>query len=84
MSYCKFGNHSRHRRPLYWHTLHKAIFDADLRLSGELWVNGQADPIVKRRLRYLLRGIDTHGGKQYREKSLNNFVARLRALEARG
>ena len=68
MSHCKFGNHSRHRWPLYWHTLHKVIFDADLRLSRELWVNGQAARIVKRRLRSLLRHIDTHGGKQYREK----------------
>ena len=57
---------------------------APLHLSGDLWVQGRAAPLVKSRLRALLRDIDTRGGMQYREKSLNNFTARLRALEARG
>lgn len=56
---------------------------APLHLSGDLWVRGVAAPIVKRRLVHLRGADDTRGGRRYRERSLNNFVARLRALEAR-
>ncbi|KAK0509806.1 hypothetical protein JMJ35_008200 [Cladonia borealis] len=83
ISYCKFGGHSRARKPKYFKTLQDAIMKAPLDLSGDLWVQGRAARLVKSRLRVLLRGIDTRGGMQYREKSLNNFTARLRALEAR-
>ena len=54
-----------------------------INLSGDLWVAGRACPLVKRRIRHLRRGKDNGGSIAYREKSMNNFVARLRALEAR-
>ena len=56
---------------------------APVHLSGDMWVSGRAAPLVKRRIREMRQGKDKWGSIQYREKSLNNFVARLRALEAR-
>ena len=56
---------------------------APVNLAGALWVNGQAAPIVKRRIRENPNSSKRWGSIRHREKALNNFVARLRALEAR-
>ncbi len=82
MSMAEFGKHDR-KRPGYFYTLGEAIMKAPINLSGDLWVAGRACPLVKRRIRHLRLGKDNTGSIAYREKSLNNFVARLRALEAR-
>ncbi len=72
-----FGHHQRGRP--YFKTLGEAIFKAPIDLSGDLWVNGQAAPIFKRRIRHLRLGSDRWGAIGHRENALNNFVARLRS-----
>ena len=57
--------------------------DDTLELSGGLWVNCRATPVIERRLRATLKGDDWSCRVNYLEKALNHFVTRSRALEAR-
>lgn len=78
---CEFGHH-RPGRP-YFNTLEEAIFKPPIDLSGDLWVSSQTAPIIKRRIRHLRLVCDRWSAINHRGKTLNNVIARLRALEAR-
>ena len=55
----------------------EAITKAPLHLSGDLWVSGRVGAKITRRIHHLRLGKDEWESIQYREKPLNNFVARL-------
>ena len=77
-----YGRHSLHSN--FGRTLHQAFYGAALLLDGQQWVRGPAGTIVKRRIREITRGIyRSNRSKAIADRKINNFVARMRALEAR-